>query len=177
MQELVCDMLDLAKPETTKTESQNFERVDLSELVQGDVLQFESVAFERNISLSPEIDANVNVCGISARLHRLVSTLLDNACKYANEGGEVDVCLHQSVRAITLSIHNSGESIPQADLPHIFDRFYRADKARTNSNDAKSYGLGLAIAREIALEHKGSIEVSSNEGEGTTFIVKFPTNQ
>ncbi len=172
MQELVCDMLDLAKPAAPGTPAARaFERIDLTDLVEGDLLQFESVAFERKIELNASIDPNVNVMGDPSRLHRLVSTLLDNACKYANEGGTVTAALRQTVRHVELSVRNTGSPIAPEDLPHVFDRFYRADKARTRTQG--SYGLGLAIAREIVEEHGGSITATSTESEGTTFTVKL----
>ena len=170
MQELVCDMLDLAKP--GHAPSRQHEPVDLTDLVEGVLLQFESVAFERHVALSAKIDRAVNVTGDAARLRRLTATLLDNACKYANEGGSIAVTLRQTVRHIELSVHNTGGAIAGEDLPHVFDRFYRADKARTRATG--SYGLGLAIAREIAEEHGGSIEAASEESAGTTFTVILP---
>ncbi len=100
------------------------------------------------------------------------STLLDNACKYANDGGAVDVALRQTVRSVELSVHNTGPAIPTDDLPHVFDRFYRADKARTRNDGG--YGLGLAIARAIAEEHGGTLTVASDEAHGTTFTATFP---
>ena len=170
MQELVCDMLDLAKPDHAP--SRQHEPVDLTDLVEGVLLQFESVAFERHVALSAKIDRAVNVTGDATRLRRLTATLLDNACKYTNEGGSIAVTLRQTVRRIELSVHNTGTAIAREDLPHVFDRFYRADKARTRATG--SYGLGLAIVREIAKEHGGAIEAASEESAGTTFTVTLP---
>lgn len=170
MQELVCDMLDLAKP--NHAPSRQHGPVDLTDLVEGVLLQFESVAFERHVALSAEIDRAVSVTGDATRLRRLTATLLDNACKYADEGGSIAVTLRQTVRHIELSVHNTGAAIAGEDLPHVFDRFYRADKARTRATG--SYGLGLAIAREIAEEHGGAIEAASEESAGTTFTVILP---
>ena len=171
MQELVRDMLDLARPEHAETVREHA-RVDLTDLVEGGLLQFESVAFERNVSLASDIDRDVSVTGDAARLRRLVTTLLDNACKYVEEGGRIAVTLRQTARRIELHVHNTGTVIAEEDLPHVFDRFYRADKARTRSEG--SYGLGLAIAREIAEEHGGSIAAASDETNGTTFTVTLP---
>ncbi len=171
MQELVRDMLDLARPEHAETVRERA-RVDLTDLVEGGLLQFESVAFERNVSLASDIDRDVSVTGDAARLRRLVTTLLDNACKYVEKGGRIAVTLRQTARRIELHVHNTGTVIAEEDLPHVFDRFYRADKARTRSEG--SYGLGLAIAREIAEEHGGSIAAASDETNGTTFTVALP---
>ena len=97
MQELVRDMLDLARPEHAETVREHA-RVDLTDLVEGGLLQFESVAFERNVSLASDIDRDVSVTGDASRLRRLVTTLLDNACKYVEEGGRIAVTLRQTAR-------------------------------------------------------------------------------
>lgn len=171
MQQLVGDLLLMARLDEGGTTPLH-EQVDLTDLIEGDLLQFESVAFERNVTLSGNIDRNVSVQGDTTRLHRLATTLLDNACKYANDGGEVRVTLQQSIHHIELAVHNTGVPIAPEDLPHVFDRFYRADKARTH--DEGSYGLGLAIARGIAEEHGGTITATSTEDAGTTFTVTLP---
>ena len=98
--------------------------------------------------------------------------LPENACKYVEEGGRIAVTLRQTARRIELHVHNTGTVIAEEDLPHVFDRFYRADKARTRSEG--SYGLGLAIAREITEEHGGTITATSDETNGTTFTVTLP---
>ena len=173
MQELVCDMLDLAKPAAPRAHAErSFENVNLTELMEKDLLQFESVAFERSIKLTASIDPNVSISGDPSRLHRLASTLIDNACKYANEGGTIAITLRRCARHVELSVRNTGTPIAPEDLPHVFDRFYRADKARTRTQG--SYGLGLAIAREIAEEHGGTIAVASAPCEGTVFTVQLP---
>lgn len=171
MQVLVNDLLLLAQLDEGKAEPV-FEDLDFSDLVEGEVLQFESVAFERRIDLESTIDPGIKAHGDPSRLGRLVSSLLDNACKYADDGGQVDVELHQRGQNIVYTVHNTGPAIPPEDLPHIFDRFYRGDKARTHSEN--SYGLGLAIAYGIAQEHGGDLTVKSNEDEGTTFTATLP---
>lgn len=176
MQQLVGDLLLLARLDegvgaSTENASAS-ERIDLADLVEGDLLQFESVAFERNVDLESSLEAGVAVRGDASRLHRLVSTLIDNACKYADDGGGVDVKLRRTPQQVELSVHNTGPAIAADDLPHVFDRFYRADKARTR--DDGSYGLGLAIARAVAEEHDGTIAVTSNDAQGTTFTVTLP---
>ena len=171
MRQMINDMLDLAKPEAMRT-PKVLSDIDLTDLLEGDALQFESVAFERGIDLHMDIQQGVHLKGDVMRLHRLTSTLIDNACKYADEGGRVDVRLSSDSREIRLTVHNTGTIIAPEDLPHVFDRFYRADKARTR--ESGSYGLGLAIARDVAREHGGDIIATSAEGEGTTFSVVLP---
>lgn len=174
MQQLVNDMLDLARPDNATRAELPHITVDLTDLAETEVLQFESVAFERGITLESRVAPGVHVMGNPARLQRMISTLIDNACKYADDSGHVDVTLATSRgRDAKLTVCNTGTPIAADDLPHVFDRFYRADKARTSG--AGGYGLGLAIAREIAREHNGDITVESSEGAGTAFTVKLPT--
>lgn len=211
MQLLVNDMLTLSRAESQEpAEASAFsEIVDLSDLVEGEALQFESVAFELGVQIDSDIEESLFVAGDRERLGRMVATLVDNACKYAGAGAEgvsgvasVDAaegadCAGDAATAadsssvptvtITLShkqipglgnasaqlkVHNAGPRIPEEDLPHIFTRFYRADKARTSSKG--SYGLGLAIGKEIAQAHGGEIAVVSTAEEGTTFTVTLP---
>lgn len=164
MQSLVTDMLDLARPtpQGAQTSEGPAAVVDLSRLVEGEALTFEAVAFERDLTWQCTVAPGIAVRGNAARLQRAVAVLLDNACKYTDPGGTVAVTLRAATGDAVLSVRNSGEPIDAADLPHLFDRFYRADKARTHNavdseNDgAGGYGLGLAIARDIAQAHKGA---------------------
>lgn len=175
MQELVADLLLLARMDAEETDvvkSKPKERIDLSKLVEGELLQFESVAFERSIALDGHVEGDIAVAGNAERLRRLVTTLLDNACKYANEGGSVTASLARRGNSAVLAVYNSGSVIAKEDLPRVFDRFYRADKARTSGTGG--YGLGLSIAREVAEEHGGTIEAASSADAGTLFTAKLP---
>ena len=171
MQELVNDMLYLAKSDNAKVELA-LSTVDFSNVVELQALQFESVAFEREILMETNIAKDVSLQGDATRLQRLVGTLLDNACKYANDGGRVRVGLTHAGNKCTLTVNNTGPVIDAQDLPHLFDRFYRSDKARVRTSN--SFGLGLAIAKSVVDEHKGSIAVTSTEADGTTFTVELP---
>lgn len=171
MQGLVGDLLLLAQVDEGAAKPA-MERLDLADLVEGELLQFESVAFERRIDLRSRLEPDIVVRGNEARLRKLAGTLLDNACKYADEGGQVDVGLHRSARRVELSVRNTGFTIAPEDLPHVFDRFYRADKARTR--DDSGHGLGLAIARAIAEEHGGTLSAASDQATGTTFTLTLP---
>jgi len=112
------------------------------------------------------------VDGDASRLRKMVSTPTENALKYVDPNGAVLVKLDARNNSARLQIRNSGSTIAAEDLPHIFDRFYRTDKARTSG--AGGFGLGLAIARETAREHGGDITCTSNENDGTTFEVTLP---
>lgn len=177
MGELVGDMLELAALDDLSDRkspvSPSNERIDFSDLVEGVVLQFESIAFERAIDLDSDVERALFVTGDATRLARMATTLVENACKYAGAGGSVRVELHARAGSASLSIRNSGTPIPPEDLPHVFDRFYRADKAR--SRGVGGYGLGLSIAQGIARAHGGAITVRSSQEDGTTFTATLPT--
>lgn len=181
MQTLVNDMLSLARARTAKGGApapEQMQQLDLSDLVEGEVLQFESVAFERGILLESSIKEGIMVRGDAEKLGRMASTLIDNACKYVEDNGLVDVALDVDASNMVkgpvarLRVHNTGEAIPADQLKHLFDRFYRADKARTGGKGG--YGLGLAIGQQIAHEHNGEITVASSPEAGTTFTVTLP---
>jgi len=110
--------------------------------------------------------------GDNNRLKQLIVILIDNAIKYSNEKGHINVTLSQNVDKVTLSINNTGEPIPKEQSLHIFERFYRVDESRAREKDG--YGLGLSIAKSIVETHHGKITVKSSESEGTTFTVSFP---
>ena len=178
MQGLVGDLLTLAKMDEEEAAAQSgdvrsvFEEVDLSDVLEGEALQFESVAFERGVKLESQVEPGIKLRGNEQRLRRLAGTLIDNACKYVDDGGAVDVSLSRSGKQAKLAVRNTGAPISPEDLPHVFDRFYRADKARTGG--AGGHGLGLAIARAIAEEHGGTLTASSTQAEGTVFTATLP---
>lgn len=169
MQGLVNEMLELAQVESRA--DVHHEQFDFSDMVDGVTLQFESIAFERGCRFEESVASGISVNGDAQRLQKMTSTLVENALKYVDEGGLVEVKLASDGQVATLAISNTGSTISTEDLPHIFDRFYRTDKARTSG--AGGFGLGLAIAREIAREHDGDI-VCASDSAGTTFTVTIP---
>ncbi len=169
MQGLVNEMLELAQVESRA--DIHLEPLDFSDFVNGVTLQFESVAFERGCQFVEDIADGITVNGDSQRLRKMTSTLVENALKYVDEDGTVEVKLSKESSHAKLAITNTGSTITAEDLPHIFDRFYRTDKARTSGEGG--FGLGLAIAREIAREHEGDI-VCTSDSSGTTFTVTLP---
>jgi signal transduction histidine kinase len=106
------------------------------------------------------------------RLKQLLLNLVSNGLKYTPEDGSVTLSLHRDENWAYITVSDTGVGIPDEDLPHIFDRFYRVDKARSRAQGGT--GLGLAIARWIAEAHAGTIQVESTVGEGTTFTVSLP---
>lgn len=176
MKSLVSDLLQLARADaTTAGESANAMRhdpVDLSELVEAASLEFDAIAFERGCTLEDDVAPNIVVQGDSEWLNRLVRILIDNACKYAAPGTSVTVRLAKEQGKTKLSVHNMGNPIDEQDLPHVFERFYRSDKARSREAEG-GFGLGLAIAKGVADAHNAQISATSSEAEGTTFAVVF----
>ncbi|MBL8099556.1 MAG: ATP-binding protein, partial [Anaerolineales bacterium] len=116
-----------------------------------------------------EID-EVIVRGDRDRLKQVLLNLIANAIQYTPTGGEVFLSLSKVASQSRLIVRDTGPGIPAEDLPHIFDRFYRAEKSRTRSK-ASGFGLGLSIAKWIIEQHGGQIKVESKEGEGTTFVI------
>ena len=165
---LVGQLLDLARTENVTPQ---MEYVDFSRLVAGEALPFESVAFEKGFTLNSNITNDIGVIGNSTQLKQIVSILLDNAIRHSKERGEVRLTLTKEHGAAKLSVINKGDAIPAEQREQIFERFYRVDTAR-NGED-KHYGLGLAIAKAIAISHKGSIEVVCYHGF-VEFKVQIP---
>ena len=165
---LVGQLLDLARTEDTTPQ---MEHINLSRLVDGEALPFESVAFEKGLVLNTNITSNIGVVGNSTQLKQIVSILLDNAIRHSKGGGEVWLTLTKEHGFAKLSVINKGDEIPEEQRTKIFERFYRVDTAR-NSED-KHYGLGLAIAKAIATSHKGHIEVGCFNGF-VEFRVQIP---
>ncbi|MBE6931564.1 MAG: GHKL domain-containing protein [Ruminococcaceae bacterium] len=166
---LVGQLLDLARTENVAPQ---MEHIDFSRLVAGEALPFESVAFEKGLTLNTNITSNIGVIGSSTQLKQIVSILLDNAIRHSKGGGEVWLSLTKEHGFAKLSVINKGDEIPAEQREHIFERFYRVDTAR-NSED-KHYGLGLAIAKAITTSHKGNIAVLCFDGF-VEFRVQIPT--
>ncbi len=170
MKGLVQDLLYLARGDAGQR-ARPREAVSLSDAVESCVLAFEPVAFEAGLTLDSELTSGLSVLGDGEELRRLGAILLDNACKYCEPGGRITVTLKGDERAV-LTVHNTGEPIPAEAQAHLFERFYRADAAR--SRETGGYGLGLSIASAIVEEHRGKIAVRSAPGEGTAFTVTLP---
>jgi len=172
MKNLVNHLLYLARSDSNKSTSV-FSTVSLTEIVMDCALQFEPVAFEKSLSIETNVNPDINMLGDTTKLKQLIHILIDNACKYGGSNSTVTVSLKKNASNIILSVHNMGNPIDSKDLSHLFERFFRSDKARTQHNQEGGYGLGLAIAKSIVEDHKGKINVTSTEKAGTKFIVQF----
>ena len=172
MKRLGEDMLTLSRverggehlPDTT---------ADLSDAAADAALRFEPVAYEAGHTLSYDIAPGLLVRGDSGKLEQAVAGLLDNAIKYAAPGTEVRLDAARQGKNACLWVENEGDPIPADKLPHIFDRFYRADASRT---DGGSFGLGLPIARAIVEAHRGTLRCDSG-GHTTRFTITLPCRQ
>ena len=170
MGELVRQLLGLSRAENTETP---MEELDLSRVVTGEVLAFESLAFERGKTIESEIEDGIHMTGSRSQLAQLVSVLLDNALRHSS-GGEIGITLRRQAHTAVLSVVNAGDEIPPDKLEHLFDRFYRLDEAR--SGEGEHYGLGLSIAKAVAQKHGGSIAASCADGK-VRFTVSLPVKK
>lgn len=161
MNHLITSLLVLAKVEDG-TNKQLFESVHLSKLVEKSVLPFESLTYEKNITLDYEIEENIYFKCNTTEMQKLLSILLDNAIEHSSKQGHIIVKLRQEKNIIVLEVANKGIPIPPNEREKIFERFYRGDPSR-NRNENR-YGMGLAIAKAITQNHNGNISVSSYHG-------------
>ena len=145
---------------------------DLSAAAEKAVLQLEPLAYERGVALESEIAENVRVPAAADYLQRVCSSLVENAIKYEPDGGRVALTLTAAKKKATLTVRNAGSVIAPEDLPHVFERFYRGDKARSGR---QGHGLGLSIVREITEKLGGEITAESSPEIGTVFTVRFDT--
>ena len=168
MSELLDEMLTLAKLDTSK-ELKDFAEFDFSKLVNNILLTFEAVIFENRIELESNILKDIKLKGDKENIKRVVIILLDNAIKYTNKNGKINVDLVQEKNRIKLKVKNTGEGIEKEDLEKVFERFYRVDSSR--ARETGGYGLGLS--KSIVESHNGKIYAESNIGKDTTFIIEF----
>ena len=168
MKALVEDMLTLSRTESGRAAP--FAPLDLSDLVTDAALRFEPVAFEAGHPLQYDIQNGASLSGDRQQLDQLLDILLDNAVKYAAKDAPIRLTLDISGKNAVLAVENPGDPIPPDKLPHLFDRFYRVDDARTG---AGGFGLGLAIAQQIVRRHKGTITAAS-DARATRFTVTLP---
>ena len=168
MKALVEDMLTLSRTESGRAAP--FAPLDLSDLVTDAALRFEPVAFEAGHLLQYDIQNGASLSGDRQQLDQLLEILLDNAVKYAAKDAPIRLTLDISGKNAVLAVENPGDPIPPDKLPHLFDRFYRVDDARTG---AGGFGLGLAIAQQIVRRHKGTITAAS-DARATRFTVTLP---
>ena len=173
--QLVNQLLQLAESESTAAEIP-LERVALAEIVVRTIEMFEPIAEERGVQLKFQSAHDIVVMGMPVQLRQVLTNLVDNAIKFTLAGGVVTVGLtSDSKRGFgTLTVSDTGIGIPVDSVDRVFDRFYQVEKARQRFGVKRGNGLGLSICQSIAHAHRGTISVTSELGEGTTFTLTLP---
>jgi two-component system phosphate regulon sensor histidine kinase PhoR len=166
---VVEDLLDLSRLEAGPLEPR---RVDLAEVVREEAERHLPEAAERGIAFAVDAPGPAEVQGSASDLSLLVGNLIDNALRYTRPGGSVDVTLTAEDGERVLRVRDTGIGIPTRDLPRVFERFYRVDRAR--SRETGGTGLGLSIVKHVAETHGGSVDVTSELGVGSEFVVRIP---
>jgi len=168
---MINQLLTLARAESGEVKIAS-EQVNISSMARTLTEQLELVAASKNVSLSCTCDPEVTVTGDSAWIERVILNLADNAIKFTQPGGHVRVTVSQAGPMATLEVEDDGIGIPEEALPHIFERFYRADASRTNRADGA--GLGLSLVKWAVDQHHGSIHVDSTARKGSRVRIQLP---
>lgn len=173
MGRLVNELLDIAKMESG-TLPLNYSKVDINNVLNKMIKKFAQLSDESNIVFVGDIDNELNEVEIDVdRIEQVLTNLIDNAIRHTPTGGQIVLRAKKNTNNTMLfEVEDSGVGIPEEDLPFVFERFYKADKARTRSHSGT--GLGLSIVKNIVIAHKGTISVASKLGHGTTFSIILP---
>ncbi len=175
MTRLVKDLLLLSSLGHGAAE-ESFEKIDIAFLTGNIVEKLQHYAKEKNQTLIYEpVNSLPQFFGNSDRIEQVITNIITNAIKYTPQNGNIMVTTMYMFDSITIKIKDTGMGIPEKDLEHIFERFYRVDKAR--SREMGGTGLGLAIAKEIVESHKGTISIKSKQNEGTEVMIKLPVKK
>lgn len=172
--EIISDLLTLVKTDKGP-DSLNKENVDMDEFMELILKRLRPLAEKRSIDLSYESFGEIQASIDKVKFTLAISNLIENGIKYNVDGGWIKVSLNSDHRNFYIKVADSGVGIPEDCIDHIFERFYRVDKAR--SRDTGGTGLGLAITKNIIILHRGTINVYSEPGKGTTFTVRVPLGE
>ncbi len=174
---LSSDLLFIARLDQGQT-AQNIESIDIGDFLGAVVDQIRPLVVAKHIILTETVLPGLVVQGTMDLMIRLFLNLLDNAVKYTPQNGRISISATQDKTGLRITIANTGPGIPAEHLPHLFERFYRVETARSRSDsDAGGAGLGLAIAHEITRAHGGQLLVDSQPENGTMFTVLFPKQE
>jgi len=172
---LILDLISLARVESGE-EIMDFQPVPIDEAIAECLDRHKPRAETKNIklvTLTPERNGNsLSVWADEEALSQILDNLVDNAVKYTPEGGSITVSWKQSGSLVEAQVEDTGPGIPERDLPRIFERFYRVDKAR--SRELGGTGLGLAIVKHFVQEMNGTVKAASTVGKGTTLTIALP---
>ena len=169
MNNLIKSLLDLSKLENN-TSKDNYKDENISKIIEKITSTFEAIAFENNITIESNIEKNIMFNCSKDEIEKLISIILDNAIKHSYKDSTIIVNVSKNKNNINIDITNQGDPIKPGDEEKIFERFYRADKSR--KRDANRYGLGLAIAKNIVINHNGTIKAQSKD-KNTTFTINL----
>jgi two-component system, OmpR family, sensor histidine kinase ResE len=172
MGRLVNELLDLARMEAGHLQL-TMDEIDVSSFINRIIHKFQGLAKDNEIHLFAEIENGITTISFDPdRIEQVLTNLIDNAIRHTPKGGSVKLSVASEDMGIIMKVKDSGSGIPEEDLPFVFERFYKADKARTRGRAGT--GLGLAIAKNIIDAHHGHISVQSKLGQGTTFSFLLP---
>ncbi|MFQ5575774.1 MAG: sensor histidine kinase [Anaerolineae bacterium] len=174
MEHLTGNLLTLSRMDASQAPT-HMKPLDMGALLAEIVATLQPLAHARQVRLT--LDAPHSLPPVLAndpQLRQVFDNLLSNALKFTPPGGSIAVTARQTAAELLITVADTGQGIPPADLPHIFERFYRVDKARTRTTDPGGSGLGLSIVQSIIKNHSGQINVSSQPGKGTIFSLRFP---
>lgn len=170
MSKLVNEMLTFSRLLNHENQPNDFKKFDMSNAVRNTALYFESIAFEEKKQIISNIKENIIFTGNQNKIEELVGILLDNALKYSDRNSKIELYLYSEKENIILTCRNQCTNFNTDDIPFLFERFYRGDKS--HSKETEGFGLGLSIAKEIVLLHKGSIIVNYKDNI-VCFQIKF----
>ncbi len=169
MNRLIMGLLDLSKLEDTANAS-SYREEDLSKIIEKTCLAFDGIAFEQAVTITSDIEENLKLKCSRDEMEKMFQAILDNAVKHSYKDTTITVSARAAKGSIVVKIMNTGDPIPAEECEKIFERFYRSDRSRNRADNR--YGLGLAIAKRIAMNHNGTIRAYSKD-QITTFEIVF----
>ena len=171
---IVSDLLTLVQMDSQNVKLTR-ENLSIAQLIQENAHRLQPIANRKGQKIVLQLQDSCDIYADKSKLNQVIYNLMENAVKYTQASGVIRVTLQRQGRNAIFKVSDNGPGIPKENLPHIFDRFYRVDKAR--SREKGGTGLGLSIVHQLVLLHGGAISVESEEGRGATFIVELPLHQ
>ena len=171
---IVSDLLTLVQMDSQNVKLTR-ENLSIAQLIKENAHRLQPIADQKKQKIVLSLSDPCDIYADKSKLNQVIYNLMENAVKYTQNGGVIRVNLQRQGRDAHFTVSDNGPGIPKENLPHIFDRFYRVDKAR--SREKGGTGLGLSIVHQLVLLHGGAISVESEEGKGATFIVELPLHQ
>ena len=171
---IVSDLLTLVQMDSQNVKLSR-ENLSIAQLIKENAHRLQPIADQKKQKIVLTLSDPCDIYADKSKLNQVIYNLMENAVKYTQNGGTIRVTLQRQGRDARFVVADNGPGIPKENLPHIFDRFYRVDKAR--SREKGGTGLGLSIVHQLVLLHGGAISVESEEGKGASFIVELPLHQ